>query len=140
MQISIILPDTKAIPETILSLLKDTDYYQISNLPLTEITKKPFIEAFIKKGKLLKIFVMFRKISNKFFCFSGQFYGISANTRIDVDNCVCITPTGICYLSVNKDTYHRLGIEGKVSSFAKKHRNRYGKLKKKLRNIKIDLN
>lgn len=49
-QISIILPDTKAIPDTILPFLKDTDHYQIADLPLTELIKKPFIEAFIKKG------------------------------------------------------------------------------------------
>lgn len=57
----------------------------------------------------------------------GQFYGLSVNTRIDTDNCVCISPEGIFYLSVTKDTYHRLGIEGKLSSFGKKHRNRYSK-------------
>lgn len=58
---------------------------------------------------------------------TGQLYALSANTRIDVDNCVCITPAGILHLSVTKDTYLRLGIEGKLSAFAKKHRNRYSK-------------
>ncbi|XP_031627936.1 ribonuclease P protein subunit p40 isoform X2 [Contarinia nasturtii] len=102
--ITIILPDRQAIPDTILPFLKDTDHYQLNDLPLTEFTKKPFIEAFVKRG---------------------QFYGTSVDTRIDVDNCVCITPEGIFCLSVTKDTYHRLGIEGKLSAFAKKHRNRY---------------
>ncbi|XP_055303662.1 ribonuclease P protein subunit p40 isoform X2 [Sitodiplosis mosellana] len=102
--ISIILPDTKAVPEAILPLLRDTDHYHISAVPLTEFIKKPFIEAFVKQG---------------------QFYGLSVDTRIDVDNCFGITPEGIFYLSITKDTYHRLGIQGKPSPFAKIHRNRY---------------
>lgn len=62
-----------------------------------------------------------------FLYYAGQFYGLSADTRIDVDNSICITPEGIFHLSVTKDTYHRLGIEGKLSTFAKKYRNRYSK-------------
>lgn len=49
-QISIILPDTKELPSTVLPLLQDTDHYQIDELPLTEFIKKPFIEGFIKNG------------------------------------------------------------------------------------------
>lgn len=49
-QITIVLPDAKTIPESILPLLKDTDHYQVNNFSLTELIKKPFIEAFVKQG------------------------------------------------------------------------------------------
>lgn len=78
------------------------------------------------------------KLVHRMFCsiiYLGQFYGSSVDTRIDVDNCIGITPEGIFHLSVTKDTYHRLGIEGKLSSFAKKHRNRYCKYYTKLNSI-----
>lgn len=67
-------------------------------------------------------------LSEFFFVYcAGQFYGLSVNTRIDVDDCVGLTPAGILHLSVTKDIYHYLGLEGKLSAFANKHPNRYCK-------------
>lgn len=57
----------------------------------------------------------------------GNFYGLSINTRNDADDCVAITPNGILYLSITKEVFHQLGLEGKLSNFANKHSDRYGK-------------
>lgn len=70
------------------------------------------------EDRVYSIFVLF-------IFFSGQFYSSSVDTRIDVDDCVCVTPEGLLHLSVTKDIYHRLGLEGKLSAFATKHRSRY---------------
>lgn len=49
-QVNIIIPDVKAIPDSIASLLLDTDHYVVKNLPLQELIRKPFIDGFVKQG------------------------------------------------------------------------------------------
>ena len=51
-QASIILPDTLTVPDSLKdSLINDCEYYCIKRVPIHELIKKPFIEAFVKKGK-----------------------------------------------------------------------------------------
>lgn len=49
-QISIVIPDVKAIPDSISSLLLDTDHYIVKDLALQELIRKPFIDGFVKQG------------------------------------------------------------------------------------------
>lgn len=63
---------------------------------------------------------------------TGRFYALSINTRIDVDDCIGISSDGILHLSVTKDIYHYLGLEGKLSKTAKKYSNRYSKSSKNI--------
>lgn len=58
---------------------------------------------------------------------AGKLTLLSINTRIDCDNTVAITPRGELVLNLDKDTYESLGIDGKVSHFMAKSKNRYGK-------------
>lgn len=63
-------------------------------------------------------------------CFSehaGTFYGLSIGTRIDVDDSIAITPNKVLHLSVSKELYQSLGLEGHVSAFARKHHQKYSK-------------
>lgn len=53
-QASIILPDTLTVPESLKeSLIDDCEYYCIKRVPIHELIKKPFIEAFVNKGKTI---------------------------------------------------------------------------------------
>ncbi|XP_012540273.1 ribonuclease P protein subunit p40 isoform X2 [Monomorium pharaonis] len=48
--ISIVLPDTVTIPQSLHNCLsKDTDYYRINNLCISDLLNIEFIEAFVKK-------------------------------------------------------------------------------------------
>lgn len=52
---------------------------------------------------------------------------LSVNNYIDIDDCFSITPTGKLILSLNKETYHSFGIEGVLSHFHHKTKDRYSK-------------
>lgn len=62
-----------------------------------------------------------------FLCFTGKLTALSVNNRIDCDDCVLFTPEGVLVLSLLRDTYLRLGVEGKVSRYHGKTKARYGK-------------
>lgn len=103
--VSVVLPDNLKVPEYLVDTLKlNCEYYKVNNLKLEQIVNKQFVDNFVKQGNLI---------------------GLSINTRIDCDNCVAITPSGKLILSLTKDTYQSLGLEGKVSQFAKNNRLKY---------------
>lgn len=58
--------------------------------------------------------------------FEGKLTALSVGTRIDCEDCVLVAPDGDLVLSLAKDTYQRLGVQGKVSQFHKKTKARYG--------------
>lgn len=132
-QLNIVIPDTREVPLSIENILSQTDHYIAKDLSLIEFIRKPFIEAFIKRGK----FIIFAQLDEKFYLrnintnqkilFTGRFYALSVNTRIDVDDCIGISSDGILQLSVTKDVYHYLGLIGKLSKTAKQYSNRYSK-------------
>lgn len=103
--ISVVLPDTVTVPDTLRNcLLEDTDYYRINALRVCDLLSTEFIEAFVKKGE-----VSLLTIGNK----------------IDLQNSICVTPTGYLLLSLVTEDYQGLGLEGKASSFACKPHTRY---------------
>lgn len=61
----------------------------------------------------------------------GEINLLTIENRIDLQNSVCVTPTGHLILSLVTEDYEALGIEGKPSSFDHKPHTRYGKNYKK---------
>ncbi|XP_055533844.1 ribonuclease P protein subunit p40-like isoform X2 [Wyeomyia smithii] len=102
--ITIILPDVSNIPVSLETVLADSDHYLVRNLPLQTLVARSFIEAFVKRG---------------------SFYAVSFQTQLDTDDCVAVTPTGILILHLNKETYQSLGLEGKISQYARKRNSKY---------------
>ncbi|KAL6267111.1 hypothetical protein P5V15_000190 [Pogonomyrmex californicus] len=103
--ISIVLPDTVTVPQSLYNCLsEDTDYYRINELCVSDLLNIEFIEAFVKKGEINLL-----TIENK----------------IDLQNSICVTPTGCLILSLLKDDYEALGLEGKPSVFRRKFHTRY---------------
>ncbi|KAK5646843.1 hypothetical protein RI129_005307 [Pyrocoelia pectoralis] len=95
--VSVVLPDTLRVPQNICETLKnDCEYYKISNVGLDELVNINFINAFVRKG---------------------IFISLSINERIDCDDCMCITPNGFLLLSLTKETYESLGLEGTPSHY-----------------------
>ncbi|XP_071633373.1 ribonuclease P protein subunit p40 [Temnothorax longispinosus] len=103
--ISVVLPDTVTIPQSLHNCLsEDTDYYRINKLRVSDLLNIEFIEAFVKKGEINLL-----TIENK----------------IDLQNSVCLTPTGRLVLSLLADDYQALGLEGKPFAFSHKPHTRY---------------
>ncbi|XP_025993576.1 ribonuclease P protein subunit p40 [Solenopsis invicta] len=103
--ISMVLPDTVTVPQSLHDCLsEDTDYYRINNLCVSDLLNIEFIEAFVKKGEINIL-----TIENK----------------IDLQNSICVTPTGQLVLFLLADDYQALGLEGKRSVFSHKLHTRY---------------
>jgi ribonuclease P/MRP protein subunit RPP40 len=103
--VSLVLPDTFKVPESLTQVLSnDCDYYKLINVKLNEFVTKNFFTNFVNSGSL---------------------YILSVDSRIDCDNCVAVTPNGRLILNLNKSTYQSLGLEGSVSHFHAKSRDRY---------------
>ncbi|CAL4121739.1 unnamed protein product [Meganyctiphanes norvegica] len=105
-QISLLVPDTPSLPQEILdSLLEDTQYYKVLGLPVVEFCKTEFLQLFVRRGSIS---------------------GISIGVHLDQDNCACITPGGQIYLSLDRESYQALGINGKLAPhILREPKNRY---------------
>ncbi|XP_011314803.1 ribonuclease P protein subunit p40 isoform X2 [Fopius arisanus] len=103
--VSVVAPHKTELPVDIVdNILEDSEYYKVEALPVWRIIDKEFIEAFVKKGELTLL---------------------SINTRIDLENCICVTPKGQLVLSLRAEDYQKLGIEGKGSYFDRVKNSRY---------------
>uniref|UniRef100_A0A1Q3FCQ3 Putative ribonuclease p protein subunit p40 n=1 Tax=Culex tarsalis TaxID=7177 RepID=A0A1Q3FCQ3_CULTA len=102
--ITVVWPDVASIPVAVETALADSDHYLIRNLQLRALTNRTFLEGFVKQG---------------------TFYAVSFRTRLDTDDCVAVTPAGILVLHLNKETYQTLGLEGRISQFARKRNSKY---------------
>jgi len=58
------------------------------------------------------------------FQISGEINLVTIENKIDLQNSICVTPTGYLILSLLTDDYQMLGLEGKLSVF---NRTRYSK-------------
>uniref|UniRef100_A0A182R1F7 Uncharacterized protein n=1 Tax=Anopheles farauti TaxID=69004 RepID=A0A182R1F7_9DIPT len=67
--------------------------YRVHRLPVLQLLAKPFVEAFVKRGKL---------------------YAISINTSLETDDTASISAAGMLTMSIMRETYER--IEGTLSS------------------------
>ncbi|XP_018362824.1 PREDICTED: ribonuclease P protein subunit p40-like [Trachymyrmex cornetzi] len=103
--ISVVLPNTVTVPQNLHNCLsKDTNYYRINKLHVSDLLNIEFIEAFVKKGEINLL---------------------TLENKIDLENSICVTPTGYLILSLLTDDYQALGLEGKPSAFSHKSHTRY---------------
>ncbi|XP_044149432.1 ribonuclease P protein subunit p40 [Bufo gargarizans] len=103
--VSVLLPECGLLPLKIKHIIDGLgSYYLVKNLPLHEFLTQEFNDTCIKKG---------------------LFYALSHNTRIDQDNVAAVLPSGKLIVSVNKDTYEELGLQGKPSLYSGKNAMRY---------------
>ncbi|XP_058141170.1 ribonuclease P protein subunit p40 isoform X2 [Dasypus novemcinctus] len=72
-------------------------YYLVKNLPLHELITLDFINTFVKKGSCC---------------------ALTYNTSIDEDNTVALLPNGKLILSLDKDTYEEIGLQGHPSQYS----------------------
>lgn len=85
-------PDELNTPQNIEeALLEDSDYYRITNCPLTEFLDPIFIQKFVK---------------------SGQLYCLTTNTKCITQNCAAVTPDGVLTLHILENIFQTLGLEG----------------------------
>ncbi|XP_061694869.1 ribonuclease P protein subunit p40 isoform X1 [Syngnathoides biaculeatus] len=83
---TVLLPDCGCLPSQLDTPLKSfQSFYLVRKLPLYELLDK-----------------------------QGGVCGLSYKTRIEEDNCAFLKPDGHLCLSLDKDSYERLGIEGKA--------------------------
>lgn len=102
--LTVILPDTLKVPEAIKNSLNHFDYYKINKFNPSFLIDKEFIQNFV---------------------FCGNFNLININSRIDCDNCLSVTSCGKLVLNLNKVTFQSLGLEGLVSHFNFKNKEKF---------------
>ncbi|XP_064299605.1 ribonuclease P protein subunit p40 isoform X2 [Phalacrocorax carbo] len=104
-RVSFLIPECGVLPEVLKSAIADVgEYYLVRNLSVHELVAHEFIDAFVKKGSC---------------------YALTYNTRIDQDNTAALLPNGKLILSVDKDTYEELGLQGRPSRYSGKKVMRY---------------
>ncbi|XP_062355229.1 ribonuclease P protein subunit p40 isoform X3 [Cinclus cinclus] len=104
-RVSFLIPECGMLPEVLKSTIADIgEYYLVRNLPLHELVAHEFIDAFVKKGSC---------------------YALTYKTKIDQDNTAALLPNGKLILSVDKDTYEELGLQGRPSRYSGKKVMRY---------------
>ncbi|XP_074753991.1 ribonuclease P protein subunit p40 isoform X4 [Athene noctua] len=104
-RVSFLIPECGILPEVLKSTIADIgEYYVVRNLSIHELVAHEFIDAFVKKGSC---------------------YALTYNTKIDQDNTAALLPNGKLILSVDKDTYEELGLQGRPSQYSGKKIMRY---------------
>ncbi|KAK7159093.1 hypothetical protein R3I94_005434 [Phoxinus phoxinus] len=104
-KISVLIPECGILPANISSVINSfSPYYLVRNLPVYELLEETFLESLVKKG---------------------NFYALSYNTKIDEDNSIALLSSGQLILSLDKDTYEQLGLEGRPSQYNHKKAMRF---------------
>lgn len=98
-KVSVLLPDCGSAPSHLDAVLDGLNpFYLIRDLPVHELLETPSLQG----------------VS-----------ALSYRTRLDEDNCVALLPNGHLSLSLDKDSFELLGVEGKPSRFSHKRTIRY---------------
>lgn len=104
-KVSLFLPECRSLTSRLTSVINSFNkYYLIRNLPVYTFLDKEFLENVVHKGCL---------------------YALSYNTRIDQDNTIALLPNRQLILSLDKDSYEQLGLEGKPTRYSHRHVMRY---------------
>ncbi|KAM3604454.1 uncharacterized protein V6R79_011206 [Siganus canaliculatus] len=104
-KVSLLLPECSSTPSYLDHAFSSfSSFYLIRNLPIYELLDKDFLETAV---------------------YQGLVSGLSFRTRIDEDNCVALTPNGHLVLSLDKDSFELLGVEGKPSRFNHRTNSRF---------------
>lgn len=97
--------------------------YTVQGLPLTELLNPVFIEGFLKRGERRFIAT---ELNNLFFCVAGKFFGLSIGKDPKAANCiVSISAEGTLHLSVDKEVFQSLRLEGKPVQSSRKVVDKY---------------
>ncbi|XP_048776316.2 ribonuclease P protein subunit p40-like isoform X2 [Ostrea edulis] len=99
-KIGVTMTGMDMLPPNIEKPCKTALSYIVYNLPVHELINPDLIGAFQRKGSLCML---------------------SHGTRLEVNDCVTLLPTGRLILHLTKDSYTRLGLDGKLS-----RHNKYG--------------
>ncbi|XP_054620732.1 ribonuclease P protein subunit p40 [Dunckerocampus dactyliophorus] len=92
-KVTVLLPGCDSAPSDLDMAMKSfQSFYLIRKLPLYELLDQHFLKTAVCQGVC----------------------GLSYKTRIDEDNCVFLMPNGRLCLSLDKDSYELLGVEGKA--------------------------
>nr|XP_057924816.1 ribonuclease P protein subunit p40 isoform X3 [Doryrhamphus excisus] len=92
-KVTVLLPERDSAPSHLDVALKSfQSFYLIRKLPLYELLEEHFVKTAVCQGVC----------------------GLSYKTRIEEDNCVFLMPNGHLCLSLDKDSYELLGVEGKA--------------------------
>ncbi|XP_030629812.1 ribonuclease P protein subunit p40 [Chanos chanos] len=104
-KVSIFIPECGILPAGLSSVIKSfNSYFLVQKLPVYKLIEEVFLDEVVKKG---------------------GFYALSHKTRIDEDNTIAFLPSGQMILSLDKDTYEQLGLEGKPSLYNHRNARRY---------------
>ncbi|XP_051250345.1 ribonuclease P protein subunit p40 [Dicentrarchus labrax] len=104
-KVSVLLPECSSAPDHLDAVLNSfSSFYLIRKLPIYELLDKHFLETAV---------------------YQGSVYGMSYRTRIDEDTCVALMPNGHLSLSLDKDSFELLGVEGKPSRYNHRTNCRY---------------
>ncbi|KAL0966862.1 hypothetical protein UPYG_G00301110 [Umbra pygmaea] len=104
-KVSLVIPECRSLPPKLASVINNfKKYFLIKDLPVYEFLDKDFLENVVWNGAL---------------------YALSYKTSIDQDNTIALLPSSHLILSVDKDTYEQLGLEGKPSQYNHKQPMRY---------------
>ncbi|XP_076836992.1 ribonuclease P protein subunit p40 [Brachyhypopomus gauderio] len=103
-KISLLMPECGVLPVDVAKVISNfKSYFLVQDQPVYKFLEEKFLDI-VKKG---------------------GFYALSYKTRIDEDNVVALLSSGHLILSLNKDTYQHLGLEGKPSVYKHKTDMRY---------------
>ncbi|XP_010893663.1 ribonuclease P protein subunit p40 isoform X2 [Esox lucius] len=104
-KVSLVIPECGSPPPQLASVIQTfSKYFLVKNLPVYEFLEEDFLENVVRHGGL---------------------YALSYKTLIDQDNTIALLPNSQLILSVDKDTYEQLGLEGKASQYSHKCPMRY---------------
>ncbi|KAK3521074.1 hypothetical protein QTP86_018973 [Hemibagrus guttatus] len=102
-KVSLLIPECGVLPSDIAKVIsKFSSYYLVRDLPVYRFLEEDMLEL-IKKG---------------------SFYALSYKTRLDEDNVIALLSRKLI-LSLDKDTYEQLGLEGKPSLYNHRKPMRY---------------
>lgn len=105
-KVSVLLPECSSAPSQLDAVLNSfSSFFLIRNLPIYELLDEHFLKTAV---------------------YTGSVYGLSYRTRIDEENCVALMPNGHLSLSLDKDSFEMLGVEGKASRFKHRANCRFG--------------
>ncbi|XP_066513504.1 ribonuclease P protein subunit p40-like isoform X1 [Hoplias malabaricus] len=96
-KISFLIPECGVLPAQMEKVIRNiSSYYLVRDFPVHKFLEEKWLETFVKRD---------------------GFYALSYKHRIDEDNVVAVLPRGQLILSLDKDTYEQLGLEGKPSLY-----------------------
>ncbi|KAI4893117.1 hypothetical protein NFI96_020625 [Prochilodus magdalenae] len=104
-EISLLIPECGVLPVEIEEVIRNfSSYYIVRDLPVYTFLEEKWLGTVVKRG---------------------GFYALSHKTQIDEDNVFALSSGGHLVLSLDKDTYEQLGLEGRPSLYNHRKVTRY---------------